>query len=95
MTYSYGKTVLSDERLKHYRICETIPVNDTLKIVRYIEKGLFFLGSIILLKRVSDLHANGIFYPMEISIYKEQQDSQVVKYTSEGNVAIGCMLFRS
>ena len=60
-----------------------------------MEKGLFLLSSVILLKRVLKLYAKDIFYPIEFSIYKVKPDSHVIQYTSKGNVAIGCMLIRS
>ena len=35
------------------------------------------------------------FCPIKISIKKVRQDSHAIHYTSEGNVTVGCMLFKS
>ena len=41
------------------------------------------------------IYARDIFNPIRISIYKAKQDNHAIQYTSEGNVTIHCILFRS
>ena len=47
------------------------------------------------MKHVFDLNAKDLFHPIKISLYKVEQDSHAIHYTSKGDVNIGCALFRS
>ena len=63
LKFNYGKTVLSEEHLKTLSSSGNYSGHsmDRLKIQSYIEKGLFLLASVILLKCVFGLYAKDIF----------------------------------